>query len=92
MPVGRESHPTIAAMCAIGRDYQTAIGMGQGSTMGGSALTGGAVTPASAGRSGGTLLASGGTLLTTSGAVGAPAAPKSGGRTGPKPSPSRRLE
>ena len=89
--VAFERRPTIAPMCAIGRDYQTAIGTGQGSTMGGTALTG-VLTPASAGRSGGTLRASGGTLLTTSGAVGAPAAPKSGGRTGPKPSPSRRLE
>lgn len=48
-------------------------------------LTGGAVTPASVSRSGGT-------LLTTSGAVGAPAAPKPGNRTGQKPGPARPLE
>jgi len=58
--------------------------------MGGTALTG-VLTPASAGRSGGTLLASGGTLLASGGAVGAPTAPKPGNKTGGKVNPARRL-
>ena len=47
VPVAFERRPTIAPMCAIGRDYQTAIGTGQGSPMGGTALTG-VLTPAEA--------------------------------------------
>lgn len=73
-------------MCAIGRDSQTAISTGQGATLGGSLLTGGAVTPASIAKPTGTLLTS------TGGAVsGVATTPKGGGSSRPG-GPIKNLE
>lgn len=74
MPVALPRCHTIAPMCAIGRDSQTAISTGQGTTLGGSLLTGGVVTPASIAKPTGTLLTGAGGAVS-----GVATTPKPGG-------------
>ena len=80
VPVAREAPRTIAPMCSIGRNSDTAIGAASGSTLGGSLLTGGSTV--AVGRAGGTLLTS---------PIGGVSGAKTGGTGGGTPSTKPKL-